>query len=109
MADHLRLPREHCLGEMSPEEKAAWVARFGALSIGAGANDSLAIAHSLAGKMNPLLFAVLMPASSLASLAIVFTGLAGTIRGKHSARSVERRTRKVAESDDTHASPPQEP
>ena len=32
---------------------------------------------SLAGKMNPLLTAVLMPASSLVSLAIVFAGFRG--------------------------------
>ncbi len=140
MADHLYLPRERCLGEMSPEQKAEWVARFDAddtLYIGDGANDSLAfdaawcsgtpavdrglleqkadfyflgrglggvrallqtaatrrritraviafaitynavaIVLSLAGKMNPLLAAVLMPASSLVSLAIVLIGLA---------------------------------
>ena len=146
MADHLHLPREHCLGEMSPEQKAEWVARFDAhdsLYIGDGANDSLAfdaawcsgtpavdrglleqkadfyflgrglggvrallqtaatrrrvaravvafainynavaIALSLAGKMNPLLAAVLMPASSLVSLAIVLIGLAWATRGR---------------------------
>ena len=144
MADHLRLPRGQCLGEMSPEGKARWVERFDAhdsLYIGDGANDSLAfdaawcsgtpavdrglleqkadfyflgrglggvrslletaathrrvsrtivafaisynaiaIAISLAGKMNPLLAAVLMPASSLVSLAIVF---AGNARSSH--------------------------
>ncbi len=37
--------------------------------------NACAIALSLAGKMNPLLAAVLMPASSLVSLAIVFAGL----------------------------------
>jgi len=40
------------------------------------AYNAIAIVLSLAGKMNPLLAAVLMPASSLVSLAIVFTGLA---------------------------------
>jgi Cu2+-exporting ATPase len=142
MSGHLALPRERCLGGMSPEEKAEWLARLDArdtLYIGDGANDSLAfdaawcsgtpaidrglleqkadfyflgrglggvrallrsaatrrataraviafaiaynaaaIALSLAGKMNPLLAAILMPASSLASLAIVFVGLAAT-------------------------------
>ncbi len=146
MADHLHIPREHCLGEMSPEQKAEWVVRFDAhdsLYIGDGANDSLAfdaawcsgtpavdrglleqkadfyflgrglggvrallqtaatrrrvsravvtfaitynavaIALSLAGKMNPLLAAVLMPASSLVSLAIVLIGLAWATRGR---------------------------
>ena len=37
--------------------------------------NAFAIALSLAGKMNPLVAAVLMPASSLVSLAIVFAGL----------------------------------
>ena len=43
---------------------------------------AFAIALSLAGKMNPLLAAVLMPASSLVSLAIVVIGLSWTMRGK---------------------------
>jgi len=137
MADHLALPHERCLGEMSPEQKAEWIARFDArdtLYIGDGANDSLAfdaawcsgtpaidrgllehkadfyflgrglagvrallqtaatrsttahtiiafaiaynafaIALSLAGKMNPLLAAVLMPASSLVSMIPLFS------------------------------------
>ena len=38
------------------------------------ANDSVAIALCLAGKMSPLLAAILMPASSLVSLGIVFAG-----------------------------------
>jgi Cu2+-exporting ATPase len=135
MADRLGLPREQCHAEMSPEEKAAWIAQHDAqdtLYLGDGANDSLAfdaawcsgtpavdrglleqkadfyflsrglggvrallstaetrrrvvhaviafaiaynavaIALSLAGKMSPLLAAVLMPASSLVSLGIV--------------------------------------
>jgi Cu2+-exporting ATPase len=138
MADHLGLPQERCLGEMSPQEKADWVERFDAhdtLYLGDGANDSFAfdaawcsgtpavdrglleqkadfyflgrglgcvrtllrmaatrrrISHAvvafaiaynsiaillcLAGKMSPLLAAVLMPASSLVTLAIVFAG-----------------------------------
>lgn len=40
------------------------------------AYNSFAIALCLAGKMNPLLAAILMPASSLVSLAIVFAGFA---------------------------------
>jgi P-type Cu2+ transporter len=138
MASQLDLPRSHCLGELSPDEKAARVReidRHDTLYIGDGANDSLAIdeawvsgtpaidrglveqktgfyflgrglrgvralldmavrrrrtaravvafaiaynavaiALCLAGRMNPLLAAVLMPASSLVSLAIVFVG-----------------------------------
>ena len=42
--------------------------------------NAVAIALSLAGKMNPLLAAVLMPASSLVSLAIVLIGLAWASR-----------------------------
>ncbi len=42
--------------------------------------NAVAIALSLAGKMNPLLAAVLMPASSLVSLAIVVIGLRATGR-----------------------------
>jgi len=152
MADHLALPRKHCLGEMSPEQKAEWVARFDAhdtLYIGDGANDSLAfdaawcsgtpaidrglleqkadfyflgrglagvrallqtaatrrtVAHSvvafaitynavaislsLAGKMNPLLAAILMPASSLVSLVpLVLLALRSSAASKRSARS----------------------
>jgi Cu2+-exporting ATPase len=135
MASRLGLPREHCQGELSPEEKAARVRELDAhdtLYVGDGANDSLAfdvawctgtpavdrglleqkadfyflgrgliglrtllrmaavrrrtvrtvvtfaiaynvlaIALCLAGKMSPLLAAILMPASSLLSLSIV--------------------------------------
>jgi len=39
------------------------------------AYNAVAIALCLAGKMNPLVAAVLMPASSLVSLALVFIGL----------------------------------
>ena len=138
MADRLHLPREQCLGELSPEEKAARVRTLDArdtLYLGDGANDSLAfdaawisgtpaidrglleqkagfyflgrglngvralldtaalrrrtaravvafaiaynavaVALCLAGFMSPLLAAILMPASSLVSLAIVFAG-----------------------------------
>ena len=48
------------------------------------AYNAVAIALSLAGKMNPLLAAVLMPASSLLSLAIVLIWLSWTMRGKGS-------------------------
>ena len=139
MADGLRIPRDQCRAEMSPEQKAKWIERLDAhdtLYIGDGANDSLAfdaawcsgtpavdrgllerkadfyflgrglggvralldtaaqrrriaravvgfaityntvvIALCLAGEMNPLLAAILMPASSLVSLAAVFLGL----------------------------------
>jgi P-type Cu2+ transporter len=139
MADRLALPRERCLAELSPEQKAHWIAKTDArdtLYLGDGANDSLAfdaawctgtpaidrglleqkagfyflgrglsgvralldtaalrrrtahrvVAFAIAyntfaitlclfGKMNPLLAAILMPASSLVSLAIVFAGL----------------------------------
>ncbi|MHA3775613.1 heavy metal translocating P-type ATPase metal-binding domain-containing protein [Verrucomicrobiota bacterium sgz303538] len=139
MADRLELPREQCHGEMSPEQKAEWLAHLDkedTLFIGDGANDSLAfdeawctgtpavdrglleqkadfyflgrglngvralldmavrrrrtargvvgfaigynvvaVALCLSGHMSPLLAAVLMPASSLVSLGIVFTGL----------------------------------
>ena len=138
MADRLHLPREQCLGELSPDEKAARVRTLDArdtLYLGDGANDSLAfdaawisgtpaidrglleqkagfyflgrglngvralldtaalrrrtaravvafaiaynavaVALCLAGFMSPLLAAILMPASSLVSLAIVFAG-----------------------------------
>ena len=37
----------------------------------------IAIGFCLAGRMNPLLAAILMPASSLVSLAIVFIGMRG--------------------------------
>jgi Cu2+-exporting ATPase len=138
MADRLHLPRERCLGELSPDEKAAHVRELDThdtLYLGDGANDSLAfdaawisgtpaidrglleqkagfyflgrglsgvralltaaaqrrrtaravvafaiaynavaVALCLAGIMNPLLAAILMPASSLISLAIVFIG-----------------------------------
>jgi Cu2+-exporting ATPase len=141
MADQLDLPRGHCIGELSPDEKAARVReidRHDTLYIGDGANDSLAIDAAwvsgtpaidrglleqkagfyflgrglrgvralldtaaqrrrtaravvafailynalaitvcLAGLMNPLLAAVLMPASSLVSLGIVFVGFRG--------------------------------
>ncbi len=140
MAERLQLPRERCLGELSPDEKATRVREIDAhdtLYLGDGANDSLAfdaawvsgtpaidrgllerkagfyflgrglsgvrellataalrrrtargvvafaIAYNvvavvlcLAGIMSPLLAAILMPASSLISLAIVFTGFA---------------------------------
>jgi Cu2+-exporting ATPase len=45
MASCLGLPREHCQGELSPEEKAARVRELDAhdtLYVGDGANDSLA-------------------------------------------------------------------
>lgn len=138
MAENLQLPAGQCLGELSPDEKAARVRRIDArdtLYLGDGANDSLAIdeawisgtpaidrglleqkadfyflgrglrgvralldiaalrrrtAHAvvafaisynalaialcLAGRMSPLLAALLMPASSLVSLAIVTIG-----------------------------------
>ncbi len=138
MGDRLGLPREHCHGELSPDEKAQRVRELDArdtLYLGDGANDSLAfdaawtsgtpaidrglleqkagfyflgrglngvrallttaaqrrrtaravvafaiaynsvaVALCLAGKMSPLLAAILMPASSLVSLAIVFLG-----------------------------------
>ncbi len=139
MADRLHLPRTQCLGELSPDEKAAHVRKIDAhdtLYLGDGANDSLAfdaalisgtpaidrglleqkagfyflgrglsgvrslldtaaqrrrtaravvtfaiaynavaVALSLAGVMSPLLAAILMPASSLVSLAIVLAGI----------------------------------
>ena len=142
MAERLHLPAGHCLGELSPDEKAARVHDLDArdtLYLGDGANDSLAfdaawisgtpaidrglleqrasfyflgrglsgvrslldaaairrhtaravvtfaiaynaiaIALCLAGKMSPLLAAILMPASSLVSLAIVFAGFSVT-------------------------------
>jgi Cu2+-exporting ATPase len=135
MADRLYIPQSHCVGELSPEAKAARVRELDAqdtLYVGDGANDSLAfdaawctgtpavdrclleqkadfyflgrglfglrallematvrqrassavvtfaiaynvvaISLCLAGKMNPLLAAILMPASSLVSLGIV--------------------------------------
>jgi Cu2+-exporting ATPase len=140
MADRLNLPREHCLGELSPGEKAAHVRKLDAqdtLYLGDGANDSIAfdaawvsgtpaidrglleqkagfyflgrglsgvrallttaalrrrtahavvafaiaynavaVALCLAGLMSPLIAAILMPASSLVSLGIVFAGFA---------------------------------
>ena len=144
MADRLGLSREQCLGELSPDDKAARVREFDdrdTLYIGDGANDSLAfdaawcsgtpaidrglleqkahfyflgrglhgvralldisaerrrtaravvafaiaynagaIALCLAGRMSPLLAAILMPASSLVSLAIVFARNARRVR-----------------------------
>jgi Cu2+-exporting ATPase len=144
MADRLHLPRTHCFGELSPDEKAARVQTLDAhdtLYLGDGANDSLAfdrallsgtpaidrglleqkaafyflgrslsgvrtllamaarrrrtartvvafaliynasaIGVCLSGHMSPLLAAILMPASSLVSLAIVFTGFRGTLQ-----------------------------
>lgn len=141
MAARLGLPRDHCLGELSPDDKAARVYQLDAhdtLYLGDGANDSLAfdaawisgtpaidrglleqkagfyflgrglsgvrallataalrhrtaravvtfaiaynvvaVALCLAGRMSPLLAAILMPASSLVSLAIVFAGFSG--------------------------------
>jgi len=138
MADRLHLPHKQCLGELSPDEKAARVRELDVrdtLYLGDGANDSLAfdsawisgtpaidrglleqkagfyflgrglsgvralfdtaalrrrtaravvafaIAYNtaavvlcLAGFMSPLLAAILMPASSFVSLAIVFVG-----------------------------------
>lgn len=138
MADSLHLPREQCLGELSPDEKAVQVRKLDSsntLYLGDGANDSLAfdaawisgtpaidrglleqkanfyflgrglngvralldtaalrrrtaravvafaiaynavaVALCLAGFMSPLLAAILMPASSLVSLTIVFAG-----------------------------------
>ncbi|HSI14365.1 MAG TPA: heavy metal translocating P-type ATPase metal-binding domain-containing protein [Chthoniobacter sp.] len=149
MGRRLGLPQERCFGQLSPEQKAEWVASFDrrdSLYIGDGANDSLAfdaawcsgtpaidrglleqkadfyflgrglggvrallqaaarrrlvagaviafaigynviaIALSLAGKMSPLLAAILMPSSSLVSLAIVFGWLGR--RGSRSRRS----------------------
>lgn len=139
MANRLNIPREHCIGELSPDEKAERVRELDSqdtLYLGDGANDSLAfdaawctgtpavdrglleqkadfyflgrgliglrallqmaatrrntaravvafaitynvfaIALCLAGLMNPLLAAILMPASSIVSLAIVFFGM----------------------------------
>lgn len=139
MANRLGIPREHCIGELSPDEKAERVRELDShdtLYLGDGANDSLAfdaawctgtpaidrglleqkadfyflgrglfglrallqmgetrrhtarsvvafaiaynafaIALCLAGVMNPLLAAILMPASSIVSLAIVFFGM----------------------------------
>jgi Cu2+-exporting ATPase len=141
MADRLGLPPDDCLGELSPNDKAARVRQLDArdtLYLGDGANDSLAfdaawisgtpaidrglleqkagfyflgrgldgvrallataalrrrtaravvtfaiaynavaVALCLAGLMSPLLAAILMPASSLVSLAIVFLGFRG--------------------------------
>jgi Cu2+-exporting ATPase len=138
MASQLGLPPWRCKGEMSPEQKAAWVRSIDnrdTLMIGDGANDSLAfnessccgtpavdrgllaqksdfyflgrglngvrklleagrrrqktvrrvigfalaynacaIAVSLAGRMNPLAAAILMPLSSLVSIFIVYAG-----------------------------------
>jgi Cu2+-exporting ATPase len=146
MADSLRLPREQCLGELSPGDKAARVRKLDdrdTLYLGDGANDSLAVdaawisgtpaidrglleqkvgfyflgrglggvralldvgdqrrriartvvafavvynvvavALCLAGCMSPLLAAILMPASSLVSLAIVFAGFASRPGGE---------------------------
>lgn len=149
MSVRLGVPRRHCFGEMTPEDKAAWVRHHDAhdtLLIGDGANDSLAfnaawctgtpavdrgllehkagfyflgrhlggvrallemafvrrsavrrvvgfaIAYNtfavllaLTGHMSPLLAAILMPASSLVSLAIV------TLRmGRFSSASFQR-------------------
>lgn len=139
MARKLGLSESDCHGELSPEEKAAWLENYDVqdtLFLGDGANDSLAfdaawcagtpaidgglleqkadfyflgrglngvrllldtaarrrrvaravvafalayntvaIALCLMGRMNPLLAAILMPASSLVSLAIVIGGL----------------------------------
>jgi len=139
LLDCLGAPLETAKGELSPQEKAAWLrehTKFDALMLGDGANDSLAfdqalcrgtpvvhrgvlaqkadfyylgqgikgiralfetddarrrthrqllvfsIAYNLAavgiavaGHMNPLLAAILMPASSLATLAIVGLGM----------------------------------
>jgi Cu2+-exporting ATPase len=139
MADRLALPHAHCLGELSPQQKADWISQADdrdTLYLGDGANDSfafdaacctgtpavdrglleqkadfyflgrglagvrllldmaqmrrrtahrvvafaiaynaVAVALCVAGRMNPLLAAVLMPASSLVSLGIVFAGL----------------------------------
>ena len=144
MADRLHLPRERCIGELSPDEKAARVRTLDAhdtLYLGDGANDSLAfdaawisgtpaidrglleqkagfyflgrglngvralldtaalrrraaravvafaiaynavaVALCLSGFMSPLLAAILMPASSLVSLAIVFAGFSARRR-----------------------------
>ncbi len=138
MADRLHLPREQCIGQLSPDDKATRVRELDSrntLYLGDGANDSLAfdaawisgtpaidrglleqkagfyflgrglsgvrtlldtaelrrrtaravvafaiaynvvaVALCLAGFMSPLLAAILMPASSLVSLAIVFAG-----------------------------------
>lgn len=139
MANRLGLPQGRCLSELSPQEKAEWIATaddHDTLYLGDGANDSLAfdkawctgtpavdrgllerkagfyflgrglsgvralleisrrrtatahrvvafaisynviaIALCLAGRMNPLMAAILMPASSLISLGLVFAGL----------------------------------
>ena len=136
MADRLGLPRERCVGELSPTQKARRVHELDScdtLYLGDGANDSLAfdeawisgtpaidrglleqkagfyflgrglsgvrnlldmaalrrraargvvgfalgynalaIGLCLAGRMNPIVAAILMPASSLVSLGIVF-------------------------------------
>lgn len=50
MAAELGIPREHAFGALSPEDKAAWVARHAAadgLMFGDGANDSLAFDQAL--------------------------------------------------------------
>ena len=139
LADELGLPPGHALGELTPQEKAAWIEEHGAgdaLMLGDGANDSLAfdralcrgtpvihrgvlqskadfyylgrgirgirslfevdrirrrtqlrvlvfsVAYNLlavglavAGKMNPLVAAALMPINSLLTLAIVGAGM----------------------------------
>lgn len=50
LADELSIPEDHCLGGLSPEEKAAWLERNGqqdSLMLGDGANDSLAFDRAL--------------------------------------------------------------
>ena len=77
MADHLAISREHCLGGVRALLQIAATRRRVSRAV-------VAIALSLAGKMNPLLAAVLRPASSLVSLAIVLIGLSWTMCGKRS-------------------------
>jgi len=139
LATELGLPRSHALGELTPREKADWLARHGAdesLMLGDGVNDSLAfdqarcrgtpvihrghlgqkadfyylgrgigglralfainavrrrsqrtilvfsvaynvlaVGLAVAGRMNPLVAAILMPVNSLLTLALVTGGM----------------------------------
>src|SRR5690606_34891338 len=144
LAGELGLDAAHTLGELTPQDKAAWIdehGKNGALMLGDGANDSLAfdralcrgtpvihrgvleaksdfyylgrgiggvralfevnalrrrtqmavlifsVAYNLlavglavAGMMNPLIAAVLMPINSLLTLALVTGGMRGAFR-----------------------------
>jgi P-type Cu2+ transporter len=150
LSNELGLPPTHALGELTPQEKAAWLDGHGAddaLMLGDGANDSLAfdralcrgtpvihrgileskadfyylgrgiggirglfevdclrrrtqmavlvfsVAYNLlavglavAGKMNPLVAAALMPINSLLTLAIVGGGMRAVWTSKRGAR-----------------------